>query len=321
MSDPRTPLVRRIAESVIGDDRQIAWSLRAAPADLRRPHRVRSGAGASSRTIIRTEVLPWYANTHTESSATGRRTTGLREQARTIIRDAVGGDDDTLVIFTGSGSTGAIDKFRRVLELSTSGRSGRNGGLRRTVRAPLQRAAVARVGGRGGAYRRDAAGHDRRRPPGARAAPRHAGRPRLIGVVLGRLQRDRGPGRRPAITERLHRHGALACWDYAAAGRMCRSRCARDPDRPLSYLDAVFLSPHKFPGGPGTPGVLACDATWSATRCRRCPAVARSATCTPAASTTSTSRRTARRVAPPRSSSRSGPDWSSGSRRRSGRCR
>jgi hypothetical protein len=29
-----------------------------------------------------------------------------------------------------------------------------------------------------------------------------------------------------------------------------------EPDRPASYLDAVFLSPHKFPGGPGTPGVL-----------------------------------------------------------------
>ena len=27
-------------------------------------------------------------------------------------------------------------------------------------------------------------------------------------------------------------------------------------DRPYVYKDAVFFSPHKFPGGPGTPGVL-----------------------------------------------------------------
>ena len=32
--------------------------------------------------FIRDQVLPWYANTHTEASATGRRTTQLREEAR-----------------------------------------------------------------------------------------------------------------------------------------------------------------------------------------------------------------------------------------------
>ncbi len=45
--------------------------------------------------FIRDEVLPRYANTHTESSGTGLQTTRLREDARRIIRDAVGGDDDT----------------------------------------------------------------------------------------------------------------------------------------------------------------------------------------------------------------------------------
>src|SRR5450432_545362 len=29
-----------------------------------------------------------------------------------------------------------------------------------------------------------------------------------------------------------------------------------DADADLAYLDAIFLSPHKFIGGPGTPGVL-----------------------------------------------------------------
>ena len=42
------------------------------------------------------------------------------------------------------------------------------------------------------------------------------------------------------------RHGALSCWDYATAG----------PYLPIDMAgkDAVFLSPHKFVGGPGTPG-------------------------------------------------------------------
>jgi len=67
--------------------------------------------------FIRDEVLPRYANTHTESSGTGLQTTRLREDARRIIRDAVGGGGDTLVIFCGSGSTGAVDKIVRILGL------------------------------------------------------------------------------------------------------------------------------------------------------------------------------------------------------------
>jgi selenocysteine lyase/cysteine desulfurase len=67
--------------------------------------------------FIRDEVLPRYANTHTESSGTGLQTTRLREDARAIIRDAVGGDEDTVVIFAGSGCTGAIDKLVGILGL------------------------------------------------------------------------------------------------------------------------------------------------------------------------------------------------------------
>src|SRR5690606_12475289 len=57
------------------------------------------------------------ANTHTESSGTGLQTTRLREDARAIIHRAVNGDDDTAVIFAGSGSTGAIDKLVGILNL------------------------------------------------------------------------------------------------------------------------------------------------------------------------------------------------------------
>src|SRR3954465_370261 len=70
--------------------------------------------------FIRHEVLPRYANTHTEASGTGLQTTRLREDARRIIRDALGGDDGPLVIFPGSGTTGAIDKLVRILELRQS---------------------------------------------------------------------------------------------------------------------------------------------------------------------------------------------------------
>jgi selenocysteine lyase/cysteine desulfurase len=71
-----------------------------------------SGRGlAFIEDFIRTEVLPLYANTHTESSATGLQTMRLREDARRIIHTAVGGGEDDVVVFCGSGATGAIDKL------------------------------------------------------------------------------------------------------------------------------------------------------------------------------------------------------------------
>src|SRR5690606_1140051 len=66
---------------------------------------------------LREAVLPNYANTHTESSGTGLQTSRLREEARQIIKTAVGGDESTAVIFTGSGCTGAIAKVIGILGL------------------------------------------------------------------------------------------------------------------------------------------------------------------------------------------------------------
>ena len=51
-----------------------------------------------------------------------------------------------------------------------------------------------------------------------------------------------------AISTLLHRHGALSFYDFAAAAPYVRID--------MAGKDAVFLSPHKFIGGPSTPGVL-----------------------------------------------------------------
>jgi selenocysteine lyase/cysteine desulfurase len=51
----------------------------------------------------------------------------------------------------------------------------------------------------------------------------------------------------------LHRYGALACFDYAAAAPYSEVQVRVDEE---AYFDAVFFSPHKFLGGPGSSGVL-----------------------------------------------------------------
>lgn len=81
---PATPLMRRIRASVIGDD-----ALLDGPYGRRRvtylDHTASGRAIGFIEDFLREHVLPGYANTHTESSAIGLRTTRLREEAREII--------------------------------------------------------------------------------------------------------------------------------------------------------------------------------------------------------------------------------------------
>ena len=58
------------------------------------------------------------------------------------------------------------------------------------------------------------------------------------------------------ITRLLHEHGALALWDVAAAAPYVDIEMNPHDGDPAARKDAIFLSPHKFIGGPGTPGVL-----------------------------------------------------------------
>lgn len=109
-------LIHSIRESVIGDNASLETPFGHKP--LVYADYTASGRSLNSiEDFIRQRVLPFYANTHSETSFTGAQTTALREQARQQIRQCVDGSEDDQVIFCGSGATAAIHKLIDILNL------------------------------------------------------------------------------------------------------------------------------------------------------------------------------------------------------------
>jgi len=218
--------------------------------------------------FIRAQVLPRYANTHTESSGTGLATGRLREDARRLIHQAVGGTDGHIVLFCGSGATAAVNKLVGILELRLPDGLDRRYDL--SGRIPAYERPVVFVG----PYEHhsnelpwresiadvvvipaDTDGHidlaDLREQ-----LIRHADRPLRIGSFSAASNVTGILSDADAIAALLHAHGALSFWDYAAAGPYVPIRMGPSAPGRGDHKDAVVLSPHKFIGGPQSPGVL-----------------------------------------------------------------
>nr|CCA19622.1 unnamed protein product putative [Albugo laibachii Nc14]CCA22872.1 unnamed protein product putative [Albugo laibachii Nc14] len=230
---------------------------------------------ASSRSLecieryIYQRVMPFYANTHTTTSITGLQSTCYRHEVRQIIAQAVnatvtGKNAEDCVLLVGQGATAAVNKLVDLLGLESC--SANSSATTRPVilvgphehhsnllpwRETSADVVTIQENKDGLVDLEDL----------EKQLTKYTSRSLRIGAFSAASNVTGVLTDVDAVTVMLHKHGALAIWDYASAAPYVRMNmnpveCDNAEDRPYLYKDAIFFSGHKFIGGPGSPGVL-----------------------------------------------------------------
>ena len=206
---------------------------------------------------------PFVANTHTETSVTGSVMTHAYHKAREIIKDHVNAAEDDVLIMEGSGMTGVVNKFQRILGLRIPDN------LKEYIHVPEEIRPVIFI----------------------THMEHHSNQTSWLETIsdveiipydkkglvdIDQLQglidkyKDRVlkiasvtacsnvTGLQPdykKIARIMHQNNGVCFVDFACSAPYVAIDMHPEEDTE-AYLDAIFFSPHKFLGGPGTSGVL-----------------------------------------------------------------
>ncbi len=202
--------------------------------------------------FVMIELLPYYANSHTEASYVGGTMTRLRREARDVIRTECNGSDDHAVIFAGSGATAGINRLVHLLGLADMVAQGKSPVV---LIGPYEHHSNILPWRESGAEVIEV-------PEAACGGPCMTtlaqvladlkGRP-IIGAFSAASNVTGIVTDVEAVTRVLKAADAQVIWDYAGGAPYLTIDLCPAAD---ALIDAVVLSPHKFVGGPQASGLL-----------------------------------------------------------------
>ena len=208
------------------------------------------------------EFGPFVANTHTETSTSGAAMTLAYHQARNIIKQHVNASEDDVLITEGSGMTGAVNKLQRILGLKVSEN------LEEHTKVPEEKRPVIFIS--------HMEHHSNQTswletiaevvvvPSNKKGLiclkefeeniKAHEHRKLKIACITACSNVTGIKTEYHKIASLIHKYNGLCFVDFACSAPYVD--IDMHPENKEERLDAIFFSPHKFLGGPGSSGVL-----------------------------------------------------------------
>jgi selenocysteine lyase/cysteine desulfurase len=211
---------------------------------------------------IMNELGPFVANTHTETTVSGTTMTMAYHKARHIIKNHVNADKGDVLIADGTGMTGVVNKFQRILGI----RIPEN--LKEYTTIPKDKKPVVFIS--------HMEHHSNQTSwletiADVEVIPACSEGLFCLDNLIALLEKYKDRNVKIAsitscsnvtgiktpyheVAKLMHQNNGFCFVDFACSGPYVK--IDMHPEDKESYLDAIFFSPHKFLGGPGTSGIL-----------------------------------------------------------------
>jgi selenocysteine lyase/cysteine desulfurase len=217
--------------------------------------------------ILTDRFGPFVANTHSETNETGTRMTLSYRHAHDLIKKHVNAGPNDIIITAGSGMTSMISKLQRILGLKGCGK------LRHDDCIHNHEKPVVFI-----THMEHHSNHTSWYETNTEVVLLQPDKDLLVDLNELKIQLEKYKNRQFKIgsftacsnvtgirtpvhkmARMMHEYGGLCFIDFAASAPY--EEINMHPDDPMEKLDAIFFSPHKFLGGPGSSGVLIFDST------------------------------------------------------------
>jgi len=211
------------------------------------------------------EIMPFVANTHTETNSTGMAMTHAYHEARSIIKNHVNASENDVIISSNSGMTGVVNKFQRILGLKIHEKYQSKLEIEEIDR-PIVFVTHMEHHSNQTSWLETIADVEIIEPDEdglvsmehfKELLEKHKERKNKIAAVTSCSNVTGIFSPYHEIASLIHKEGGLCFVDFACSAPYID--IDMHPNIEGAHLDAIYFSPHKFLGGPGSSGILIFD--------------------------------------------------------------